>query len=224
MLTIDTEDQLRRATVELVALEPRFAAVIEAHGLPPLRRIPADLTGLLRIVTDQMISRKAGEAIWRRLEKQLHPFRADVIAHTAPSTLMGLGLSGAKARTFIAVANEVVATRFEFARLHELSDVQTKVALTALRGIGPWTAEVYLLSALGRCNAWPAGDLALQVAVQILFTLDHRPDARALDRYADAWRPWRAVAARLLWSHYGGLRGLAQGVSWGPFTSATQRI
>jgi DNA-3-methyladenine glycosylase II len=85
-------------------------------------------------------------------------------------------------------------------------------ALAALPGIGPWTADIYLLSAMGRADAWPAGDLALQAAAQHLFVLPQRPDARALGEIAVQWRPFRSVGARLLWSHYRGLRGLSQTV------------
>ncbi len=210
---IDTEDQLRIAAAELVARERRFAIVIETHGLPPLRRAAGDLKGLLRIVTDQVISRKSGEAIWLRLETHLDPFQAETIAQVTPAALMALGLSGAKARTFIAVATTVSQGTFDFAKLRDLPDEKARAALTSLKGIGPWTAELYLLSALGRRDAWPAGDLALQVAAQSLFGLTGRPDARAMDRLATSWQPWRAVAARLLWSHYRGLRGLSQAVS-----------
>lgn len=213
MLAIITEDQLRKALVELAAREPRFAGVIEAHGLPSLRRTAGDLKGLLRIVTGQMISLRAGEAIWRRLEAHLDPFRPEVIALTPPSALMALGLSGAKARTFIAVATKVSEGTFEFEKLRDLPDNEARAALVSLSGIGPWTAELYLLTALGRRDAWPAGDLALQVAAQNLFGLGKRPDARVLEQLAKDWQPWRAVAARLLWAHYRGLRGLSQAIS-----------
>jgi len=212
MLVLDTEDQLRSAAAALAAREPRFASVIATHGVPPLRRTSGGLKTLLRIVTDQMISLRAGEAIWRRVEPALHPFSAETIARTQPSALMALGLSGAKARTFIAVAASVAEGRFEFGELKDFSDGEARAALLSLKGIGPWTADLYLLTALGRADAWPAGDLALQVAAQDLLALAERPDARMLDRLGGAWQPWRAVAARLLWSHYRGLRGLAQAV------------
>ena len=213
MLVLDTEDHLRSAAAALAAREPRFAAVIATHGLPSLRRTSGGLKTLLRIVTDQMISLKAGEAIWRRVEPALHPFDAETIAATSPSALMALGLSGAKAKTFIAVASGVCGGGFDFAGLKQLPDGEARASLISLKGIGPWTAELYLLTALGRADAWPAGDLALQVAAQDLFGLTQRPDARQLICLAEPWQPWRAVAARLLWSHYRGLRGLAQAVS-----------
>ncbi len=171
------------------------------------------LAGLLRIVTDQMISLKAGEAIWARLERELRPFDAATIARKRHASLMRLGLSGAKARAFKQLAKAVASGAFDFDNLHRMPDDLALTTLTALPGIGPWTADIYLLSAMGRADAWPAGDLALQAAVQHLFGLPQRPDARTLAAMAESWRPCRSVGARLLWSHYRGLRGMAQTVT-----------
>ena len=213
MRTIDTEADLRAATAELLRREPRFAGVVAAHGAPPLRRMDGGLAGLLRIVTDQLISLQAGAAIWRRIEAELAPFDAARIARKREKSLMGLGLSGAKARTFKAVASAVSKGSLDFANLERLADREVLRSLTTLKGIGLWTAEIYLLSAMGRTDAWPAGDLALQAAAQDLFVLATRPDPRKLETMAENWRPWRAVAARLLWSHYRGLKGMSQVVA-----------
>jgi DNA-3-methyladenine glycosylase II len=213
MRTLDTEADLRAAVETLLRTEPRFAAVIENHGSPPLRRMDGGLAGLLRIVTDQMISLKAGEAIWARLERELRPFDAATIARKREARLMRLGLSGAKARAFKQLAKAAASGALDFDNLHRMPDEMAWAALTALPGIGPWTADIYLLSAMGRADAWPAGDLALQAAVQHLFGMPQRPDARTLAAMAESWRPFRSVGARLLWSHYRGLRGLAQTVT-----------
>ncbi len=212
MRTLDTDADLRAAVETLLRAEPRFAVVVEAHGSPPLRRMDGGLAGLLRIVTDQMISLKAGEAIWTRLERELHPFDAAALARKRVASLMRLGLSGAKARTFREAAKAVVSGSLDFKNLHRMPDDLAWAALTALPGIGPWTADIYLLSAMGRADAWPAGDLALQAAAQHLFGLTQRPDAKALAAMAESWRPFRSVGARLLWSHYRGFRGLPQAV------------
>ena len=212
MKVIDTGEQLGAAATELIAVEPRFAMVVDTHGLPPLRRMPGGLPGLLRIVTDQMISLKAGEAIWRRLADELHPFEAEDLMRLEVPALMGMGLSGAKARTFLAAAGAVVAGTLDFDGLDRMTDAEALAALTSLPGIGSWTADIYLLSAMGRIDAWPAGDLALQVAALHLFGLGSRPDARALTQMAETWRPWRSIAARLLWSHYRAVKGISQSV------------
>lgn len=213
MQTLDHDGHIAAAVAELLLLEPRFRDVVETHGHPPLRRMADGLPGLLRIVTDQLISLKAGEAIWRRLEAELAPFDPSRLARMRVPTLMRLGLSGAKARCFKAAAKAVTQSRLDFARLHGLPDSEVIATLTGIAGIGPWTADIYLLSAMGRVDAWPAGDLALQVGAQHLLGLPSRPSPKELLRIADSWRPHRAVAARLLWSHYRGLKGMSQTVS-----------
>ncbi|HTN95956.1 MAG TPA: DNA-3-methyladenine glycosylase 2 family protein, partial [Nordella sp.] len=192
--------------------EPRFGTVIELHGLPPLRRAEGGLPGLLRIVTEQMISLQAADAIWQRIARELAPLDPPSILRRRHATLMKLGLSGAKSRTFHALARAAHRGEFRVESLHRQSDDELIAALVALPGIGPWTADIYVLSCLGRADAWPTGDLALQAAAAQLFGLAARPDARAMTRLAEDWRPWRSVAARLLWSHYRSLKGLPQAV------------
>ncbi|MBC8038808.1 MAG: DNA-3-methyladenine glycosylase 2 family protein [Rhizobiales bacterium] len=212
MRTLECDADIEAAVTNLITVEPRFAAVIAIHGHPPLRRMNAGLEGLLRIVTDQLISLQAGAAIWRRIETKLAPFDAGTIARKREATLMKLGLSGAKARSFKAVASAVADGRLDFPALAKLSDTDVLTALTKLKGIGPWTADIFLLSAMGRTDAWPAGDLALQAAAQNLFSLAARPSDKDLAQMAEPWKPWRGVAARLLWSHYRGLKGMSQTV------------
>jgi DNA-3-methyladenine glycosylase II len=211
MRTLNFETDIEAAVASLLALEPRFAVVTTAHGHPPLRRTNIALDGLLRIITDQLISRQAGIAIWRRIEAKLAPFDPLTIARKRESSLMRLGLSGAKARSFKAVATAVADGTLDFTALSQASDADVLAALTAIKGIGPWTADIFLLS-MGRIDAWPAGDLALQVAAQHLFDLRARPNIRELTQMGHAWKPWRSVAARLLWSHYRGLKGISQEV------------
>jgi DNA-3-methyladenine glycosylase II len=116
----------------------------------------------------------------------------------------------AKARCFVALAKALQSGALDLDELTRLPDAQARALLVALPGIGPWTAEIYLLAALGRADACPAGDLALQVAAQDLFGLPTRPSPKAFLFHAEAWRPWRAVASRLLWSHYRAVRGMDQ--------------
>jgi len=212
MQVLRCEADVAAAVGSLLAMESRFATVVAAHGHPPLRRTGASLEGLLRIVTDQLISRQAGIAIWCRIDAKLAPFEPIVIARKREASLMKLGLSGAKARSFKAIAAAVADGRLDFALLSKLPDAEILRRLTALDGIGPWTADIFLLTAMGRTDAWPAGDLALQVAAQHLFELKARPSHKQLTEMAEGWRPWRSVAARLLWSHYRGLKGLSQTV------------
>lgn len=211
--TIETEADIAEGVAWLLTREPRFGAVIEQHGLPPLRRAEGGLPGLLRIVTEQMISLQAADAIWQRLARDLKPLDPPAILRRRHATLMKLGLSGAKSRTFHALARAAHAGEFQVESLHLEPDEAVIAALVALPGIGPWTADIYVLSCMGRADAWPTGDLALQAAAAHLLGLKKRPDAKAMTRLAEGWRPWRSVAARLLWSHYRSLKGLPQAVT-----------
>lgn len=207
---LNTEADLEGAITRLIAIEPRFAPVFEKHGLPSLRRMEPGLKSLLRIITDQLISLKAGEAIWKRLEPRLGNFDAPSILACAEADLKALGLSGAKARTFHAAATSFLD--LDHAMFDRMSDQDAIDWLTSIRGIGPWTADIYLLSVSMRADAWPAGDLALQVAAQDLLGLPERPDPQVMRDLAETWRPVRAAAARLLWAHYRGLKGMDQRV------------
>lgn len=209
-MTFDSDEALQHAVARLIAVEPRFGNIVLRHGTPSLRRMPGGLEGLLRIVTDQMISLRAGAAVWVRLKDEFGACAPDRIAAVPVSRLMELGLSGAKARTFRAAAHAVIAGTLDFSRLAAMDDADAQNALTAIPGIGPWTANIYLLAAMGRRDSWPAGDLALQVAAQSLLDLTGRPSGPEMIALAEPWRPWRAAAARLLWSHYRGLKRLPQ--------------
>lgn len=202
------QEVLTYAVEALTKSEPRFAQIVDLHGLPALRLAEPGLTSLLRIVTDQLISLKAGEAIWQRIAAELQNFEPKVIYRCGESGLMRLGLTRAKARTFLSLAKSSEDGLFE--ALGDLDDAEAAVKLMLIPGIGPWTANIYLLTALGRTNAFPAGDLALQVAAQNLLALDRRPNPKQMCELAKGWQPWRSVAARLLWCHYRGLRGIGQ--------------
>jgi DNA-3-methyladenine glycosylase II len=141
----------------------------------------------------------------------IQPFEPGVLLGLKDRTLVAAGLSGAKIRTLRALAS-AAADRLDLAHLDRLSDAEVHTALTAVNGIGPWTADVYLMFCLGRADAWAAGDLALQLAAKEAFGLDERPDSQALLELAERWRPWRGVAARLLWAYYAVLKGRGKAV------------
>jgi DNA-3-methyladenine glycosylase II len=202
--------RLAKAVDILCAVEPRFVTVVDRHGLPSLRPMTTGLEGLLLVVTEQFLSLQAAAAIWQRLRKALDPFEPEIILTFSENDLMALGLSRAKARSFRGVAAAVQAGSLDFGALELLDDAAAQRALLSLPGVGPWTANIYLLAALQRPDVWPWGDLALQVAAQDLFGLAARPGRQAMVELAAPFAPWRAVAARLLWSHYRGLKGIGQ--------------
>ncbi|MCB1379164.1 MAG: DNA-3-methyladenine glycosylase 2 family protein [Alphaproteobacteria bacterium] len=210
MFRLETQAELDDAVARLAAKDRRLAMVVDTHGLPRLRRMPPNLESLLRIVTDQLISLKAGEAIWRRLEDRLAPFEPLTLTACTIEELMDLGLSRAKARTFHAAADALLHGRLclHAARTHPDQEVLRQ--LQAIPGIGPWTSSIFLLFGLGRPDAWPTGDLALQIAAMDLAGTTGRPGAAEMEALARPWQPLRGAAAHLLWSHYRGLKGIPQ--------------
>lgn len=194
----------------ICAVEPRFQAVVDVHGLPSLRHAEGGLEGLLHIVTEQFLSLAAAYAIWKRLAMRLQPFNALQVLGCDLDELKALGLSTAKARSFHHIAGLVQSGNFVPGDLAGHSDKDAHAKLLALPGVGPWTAEIYLLSVLQRADVWPWGDVALQVAAQDIFRLPTRPGKAEMIALAEPFRPWRAVLARLLWSHYRDLKGVKQ--------------
>ena len=199
-MIIAIQADLEEGIEALVGLEPRFGPVVDRLGTIPLRKEPEGLASLLTIITEQSVSLKAAASIRRRLDATFDAGDADAVLDVPVERLRALGLTRSKGRAFHAAAG---ATRDGLLHnLVTLGDDDAKKALTQLHGIGEWTAQTYLLSCLGRSDAWPAGDVALQAAVSGLFSVDPRPDVRQMMALAEPWRPWRAVAARILWTWY----------------------
>ncbi len=199
---IHTEADLDAALAALGAADLRFAALVAKAGRPPLRRRGDGFAGLAAIIVAQQLSTASANAILGRLTAAFDPLDPPAILRARPARLRRLGLSAAKVRTLKAIARAVLTEELALAALADLPADEAHAALTAVHGIGPWTADIYLLSALGHADAWPAGDLALQEAAKVAFALPARPTAKEMHALAEQWRPWRAVAARVLWSYY----------------------
>jgi DNA-3-methyladenine glycosylase II len=205
-----TEAAIAGAVDQLCEREKRFRPVVDAHGLPSLRRGEPGLHGLLMIVTEQFLSLAAARAVWQRLEARLRPLTAETVLAAHDDELLSLGLSHAKVKSFKGIARAFAENPSLCEVLHLHPDDEVRKRLLALPGIGPWSADIYLLSSMLRSDAFPAGDLALQSAAHDLFRLPARPDAKRLLELSAKWHPWRAVAARLLWSHYRGMKQIPQ--------------
>ena len=199
---IDTERDIRAGVAALRRQCAHMRRIHDLVGDPPLRRLEGGFEGLLRIVVSQQLSTASASSIWQRTSKAIRPFRPQTILALKDDAFTGTGLSRPKVKTFRAVAAAVAAKSLDLARLDRATDETIRGALTAVFGIGPWTADIYLLFCLGRPDAWAPGDLALQIATQRALGLAEKPDHKELDRLAERWRPWRAVAARLLWAYY----------------------
>jgi DNA-3-methyladenine glycosylase II len=199
---IHTEADLEAALTALEKADPRFVALLATAGRPPLRRRTDGFAGLAAIVVAQQLSTASANAIWGRLAAAFDPLDPAAILRARPARLAQLGLSAPKIRALKAIARAVKRGDLALAALGELAAEEAHATLTAVHGIGPWTADIYLLSCLGHADAWPAGDLALQEAARLAFALPARPTAKEMQALADPWRPWRAVAARILWTYY----------------------
>jgi DNA-3-methyladenine glycosylase II len=200
---IHSDADLNDALDALILAVPAFAPVRAAAAPLPLRRIEPGFAGLAWIVTGQQISVTAASAIFARMQAALGGrIDAASLAAVDDSVLKQAGQSGAKIRSLRAIANAVLEGRLDLDSLPDLPAEEAIAALTALRGIGPWTAESYLLFALGHRDVFPAADIALQEAARRAFDLPARPSTKQLRALAEGWRPLRAVAARLLWAYY----------------------
>jgi DNA-3-methyladenine glycosylase II len=208
---IHSEADLDMALAALGKADPRFTALIAKAGRPPLRRRTDGFAALAAIIVAQQLSTASANAIWARLAAAFDPFEPAAIQRARPARLARLGLSAPKIRALKAIARAVTRGELALAGLAELAAEEAHAALTAVHGIGPWTADIYLLSCLGHGDAWPAGDLALQEAARVAFALPARPSAKEMHALAESWRPWRAVAARILWSYYRAAAEAAKG-------------
>lgn len=201
MCRIDSDEDVADGLGALLAADPRLAAISDVAGKLPLRRRPGGFAGLAAIVTAQQISNAAAAAIWARLLTAVDPFTAERFLATADEALRGAGLSRAKVATLSGVAT-AIADGFDLADLHALPPDDAIAAMVSLKGIGPWTAEIYLLFCIGHPDIFPAGDLALQIGVQHGLGLEARPTVKQLRTLAERWAPWRGIAARLFWAYY----------------------
>lgn len=194
---IETLDCVAEGAGWLAQAEPRFALALAEVGPLPLRRQPDGFTALLDAIVGQQVSIASADAIWRRMEAAGLVAQA-AVAEASDEALRGVGLSRQKAR----YARALALSGIDFDGLRSLPDPQVVATLTAVPGIGSWTAEIYAMFALGRADVFAPGDLALQEAARLLFDLPERPKERALRSMAEAWSPWRSVAARILWAYY----------------------
>lgn len=196
-------DQLRGSIDALAAIEPAIARSLERIGYPGPRIRDRGYETLLRTIVGQQVSIAAAASIWRKLETIVGEGLApSALAKASDEMLRSAGLSRQKASYARSLADEVLSGRLDLHALPE-DDEEAIRALSAVKGIGRWSAEIYLLFAEGRPDVWPAGDLAVQVALGRLKQLEARPTEKMTRTLAEGWRPHRGAAAIFLWHHYG---------------------
>lgn len=196
MRLIEGQADLDAGAAHLAAVCPVWARVLPGLALP-LRRRPDGFAAIAQAIVGQQVSTAAAATVWARMQAAGLAGEAAILG-AGEDRLRAMGLSGRKARHVLGVA----AAGVDWAALRGLPDAVVEARLTALPGIGPWTAQIYLLFALGRADAFAPADLALAEAARLLYGLPARPDARRLAALAAPWAPWRGVAARALWAYY----------------------
>lgn len=199
---LHTQADLEAGLVELIKTDPRLVPAAETAGAFSLRRREGGYAGLCAIVCGQQLSVASAAAIRERLFAAFDPFHHDAVRGARVDKLKRLGLSNAKIKSIKEIGKAVGTGAIDLTAVGEMDADAAHALLTALHGVGPWTADIYLLFCLGHADAFPAGDLAVQEAARIALNLRKRPDAKQLARIAEAWRPWRGVAAHLMWAYY----------------------
>ncbi len=198
------EASLTEGCEALASADSDLERVYRAHGLPPLRYRPPTYDTLLRIIVAQQVSVASANAIWGRLQERLTNSDEAEVTPEAFLTLDGealraIGFSRQKTGYGHAIAEDLVNGRVDLGTVETLADEEAIAELVKLKGIGRWTAECFLLFSYGRPDVWPADDVGLMIGMEKIKSLKKRPDAKRMRKLAEAWRPWRGVAARLLW-------------------------
>lgn len=197
-----TEATLHQAVEYLAALDPDLAAIFARLGPPPLWAREPGFPALVLIILEQQVSLASARAAFDRLLTAASPLTPSIFLQLDDETLRTIGFSRQKAGYSRQLAQAILDGHLDVEALAMLPDDAARAALVAHKGIGPWTADIYLLMCLRRPDIWPVGDLGLLVAVQAIKGFGHRPTAGEMAEIAAPWRPWRAVAARLLWHYY----------------------
>lgn len=195
-----TNETLAAAAALLAARDCHLASIYRVHGVPPMWGRRTGFPTLLRIVLEQQVSLVSARAMFARLKRNIEPFTAASFIERGEPYLRSLGVTRQKAHYFIQIAEAF--TKGELNRLGRLSDEEARTALLRIKGVGPWTANIYLLMALRRPDIWPDGDIALATAVARIRKMKSRPSFIELAKIAERWRPYRSVAARMLWQYY----------------------
>jgi DNA-3-methyladenine glycosylase II len=199
---IDSVGDIEDGLTALAQCDGRLARAIELAGPVPLRRKPPGFAALAEIILSQMVSKASADALWRKLEAAAGEMSPDALLKLSPEALRAAGLSQAKAGTLVRVGSAVMEGKLDLDHLCRVEGREAMNIMTAIKGVGPWTAEVYLLFCAGHPDIFPSGDVALQNAAAHVLGLSERPPAKKLTSLAQPWSPWRGVAARLLWAYY----------------------
>jgi DNA-3-methyladenine glycosylase II len=196
------DEALSRGIRLLARRDPDLGRVVEKFGPPPMWGREAGFSTLLHIILEQQVSLASARAAHNKLLEAASPLTPQCFLELDDATLKAVGFSRQKTAYGRHLAHSMIEGHLDLDALHTMNDADVRSELLRIKGIGQWTADVYLLMVLRRPDVWPTGDLALAVAAQSVKRLKSRPSPQRLEEIGMAWRPWRAVAARILWHHY----------------------
>lgn len=209
--SIKTEQDIVEGLEKLSRLDQTLLPIIKQTPCVPLRREQSGFAGLVRIIIGQHVSTASAAAIHGRFIKAIHPITPKRYLQTPEKILIQIGLTRAKQATITSLANAILDGALDLDEINQLNERQAITRLTALKGIGPWTAEVYLLFCAGHPDIFAAGDLALREAVRHAYNMKERPSEKELREIATKWSPYRGIATRLFWSYYEYVKGNGKG-------------
>lgn len=207
MRRIDTLDDIAEGLADLLRAHPELAVVAEKAGPLPLRRSAPGFESLASVIVSQQVSKASADSIWKRLIGVIDPLTPENYLAGGEEAWRIAGLSRAKQATLARISQSIIASELDLFDLCERPIEEAMQVMTNVKGIGPWTAEVYLLFSAGHADVFPAGDVALQHAYAHAYGESVRPDSKTLKIFAERWSPWRGVAARLFWAYYAATRG-----------------
>lgn len=211
MKTVQTNQDIKQGLLALSKLDPKLSSIIKIAGDVPLRREEGGFAGLARIIIGQHVSTASAAAIHGRFIKHIKPVTCEAYLNTPEEILVTIGLTRAKQSTLTIVAMAILDGKLDLDALHKLDAQEAIAKLTALKGIGPWTAEIYLLFCIGHPDIFAAGDLAIREAYRHAYDLEERPSEKQLRQLASKWSPHKAIATRLFWSYYEKIKGRETG-------------
>lgn len=204
---IASAQHLDAALDSLLAADARFHPVVQRTGRPKfVPRRKHGFEALVDIVVSQQLSIAAADTIFGRVKEKVSPFTPENLLATPAEVLRACGLSAPKQKHMKSIATAILDGSLDLKRIRTMQDDDARAHLTAVKGIGPWTADIYLMGSLGRADIWPVGDVGLQAAITRVLKLKKRPNEKAMERLSKNWRPWRTIAARLFWIHEDGIR------------------
>jgi DNA-3-methyladenine glycosylase II len=204
---IASKAHLDQAVAALLAADARLHPIVRRVGeIPHRSRREEGFEALVGIVVSQQLSVAAADTIFGRVKQKVVPFEPAQVLAADAEVLRTCGLSAPKQKHMKSIASAILDGSLDLKRLRAMPDEEARAHLTAVKGIGPWTADIYLMASLGRADIWPVGDVGLQAAITRALGLRKRPNEKAMEKLSKNWRPWRTVVARMFWIHEDGIR------------------